>query len=229
MTGDAPQVDRKASISRAPARSSRSHRTSRSASRRSSRWSTPTASSSCTASSELRDAAMADEVLADSVAGELIDTEIEIRSGRCRDLRRGDRAPERAPPAAVRRRPSAADRARDDRHPSVGELPRPADHRHRALQPAARGAALGRAAQQHLEPARARRGPRRRSRDRGLRPPARPAAAAAGGLRELAVPRRPGHRPALGAQRDLHPHLPALRGPRAVRRLERPTPTSSTC
>ena len=32
---------------------------------------------------ELRDAAVADEVLADSVAGELIDTEIEIRSGRC--------------------------------------------------------------------------------------------------------------------------------------------------
>ena len=31
---------------------------------------------------ELRDACMADEVLADSVAGELIDTEIEIRSGR---------------------------------------------------------------------------------------------------------------------------------------------------
>jgi glutamate---cysteine ligase / carboxylate-amine ligase len=31
---------------------------------------------------ELRDASMADEVLADSVAGELIDTEIEIRSGR---------------------------------------------------------------------------------------------------------------------------------------------------
>jgi carboxylate-amine ligase len=32
---------------------------------------------------ELRDAAMADDVLAESVAGELIDTEIEIRSGRC--------------------------------------------------------------------------------------------------------------------------------------------------
>ena len=32
---------------------------------------------------ELRDAAMDDEVLAESVAGELIDTEIEIRSGRC--------------------------------------------------------------------------------------------------------------------------------------------------
>ncbi len=35
---------------------------------------------------ELRDAASADPVLADSVAGELISSEIEIRSGRCLDL-----------------------------------------------------------------------------------------------------------------------------------------------
>jgi glutamate---cysteine ligase / carboxylate-amine ligase len=35
---------------------------------------------------ELRDAAAADPVLADSVAGELISSEIEIRSGRCLDL-----------------------------------------------------------------------------------------------------------------------------------------------
>ena len=36
---------------------------------------------------------------------------------------------------------------------------------------------------------------------------------------ELALPRRPRHRPALGPQRDLHPHLPALRRPRALWRL----------
>jgi carboxylate-amine ligase len=35
---------------------------------------------------ELRDAAAADSVLADSIAGELISSEIEIRSGRCGDL-----------------------------------------------------------------------------------------------------------------------------------------------
>jgi glutamate---cysteine ligase / carboxylate-amine ligase len=35
---------------------------------------------------ELRDAAAADRVLADSIAGELISSEIEIRSGRCSDL-----------------------------------------------------------------------------------------------------------------------------------------------
>ncbi len=44
------------------------------------------------------EACQADEVLADSARGELIDTEIEIRSGRGRELRRGDRAAARAPP-----------------------------------------------------------------------------------------------------------------------------------
>jgi glutamate---cysteine ligase / carboxylate-amine ligase len=38
---------------------------------------------------ELRDAASADSVLADSIAGELISSEIEIRSGRCADLAAG--------------------------------------------------------------------------------------------------------------------------------------------
>ena len=38
-------------------------------------------------------------------------------------------------------------------------------------------------------------------------------------LGQLAVPRRPRHRPAQRPHRDLHPHLPALRRPRAVRRL----------
>ena len=163
---------------------------------------------------------MADEVLAESVAGELIDTEIEIRSGRAESFAEAVELPARAPRGGCSRSPSGSGIAlAATGHPPVGELPRPADHRHRALQPPARGAALGRAAQQHLEPARPRRRPRRRPGDRRLRPPARPAAAAAGALGELALPRRPGHRPALGAHRDLHPHLPALRGPRAVRRL----------
>ena len=91
----------------------------------------------------------------------------------------------------------------------------------RALQPAARGAPLGRAAQQHVEPPRPRWGPRRRPGDRRLRPPARAAAAAPGALGELAVPRRPRNRPALRPDPDLHPHVPALRGARAVRRLGR--------
>ena len=58
---------------------------------------------------------------------------------------------------------------------------------------------------------------------------ARAAAAAARGLGQLALPRPPRHRPAHGPHRDLHPDLPALRDPRAVRHLGRSTRTSSTC
>ena len=42
-------------------------------------------------------------------------------------------------------------------------------------------------------------------------------------LGQLALPRPPRHRPAHGPHRDLHPHLPALRHSRAVRRLGRAT------
>ena len=57
---------------------------------------------------ELRDAASADPVLADSVAGELIASEIEIRSGRGDGPGRGDRGPARPAPAAVRARGRSA-------------------------------------------------------------------------------------------------------------------------
>ena len=60
---------------------------------------------------ELSDAAAADPVLAESVAGELIKSEIEIRSGRGETLRRRDRAPARgarAPVPARRRARGAA-------------------------------------------------------------------------------------------------------------------------
>ena len=56
-------------------------------------------------------------------------------------------------------------------------------------------------------------------------------------LRQLAVPRRSRHRPAHGAHRDLHPHVPALRGPEPfgdwaryaefIELLERTGPSSS--
>ena len=168
---------------------------------------------------ELYGACLEDELLAESAAGELIDTEIEIRSGRALTFADAvDRQMERRA-----RLFGLADRleialAATGTHP-VGQLPRPADHRHRALQPAPRGAAVGGPAQQHLEHARPRRHQRGRSRGRRLRPPARDVAAAAGAVGELAVPRRPRHRPRLGAHRDLHPHLPPLRRARAVRRL----------
>ncbi len=65
-------------------------------------------------------ACMEDELLAESVAGELIDTEIEIRSGRGDQLRRGGRAPERAPGAPVRARRAPGHRARRDAGPTPG-------------------------------------------------------------------------------------------------------------
>ena len=54
------------------------------------------------------------------------------------------------------------------------------------------------------------------------------AARAARPVGELAVPRRQGHGLAHGPDRDLHPDVPALRGPRAVRRAGTRMPTSST-
>ena len=55
----------------------------------------------------LRDAGQADDVLADAIAGELISSEIEIRSGRGADYEDARRAPARGAPAAVRRSPRA--------------------------------------------------------------------------------------------------------------------------
>ena len=144
-----------------------------------------------------------------------------------RDLRRGDRAPARAPRPAVRYRRRAGPRSGRDRDPSLGRLPRPADHRHAPLPAPAPRPRLGRAAQQHLEPAPPHGDPRRRPRDRRLRLAARAAAAAARRLRQLALPRPPRHRPAHRPHRDLHPHLPALRDPRLLRRPGTATPTSS--
>ena len=170
-----------------------------------------------------------DEVLAESAAGELIDTEVEIRSGRAETFAEAIGAPARAAGAALRpgRRDGAG--AGRDGHPPVGQLPRPVDHRHAALQPAAQRTRLGRAAQQHLEPARPHGGARRRPGDRRLRLAARAAAAAARRLRQLALPRPPRHRPAHGPHRDLHPHLPPLRRPLAVRRLAHLRRASSAC
>ena len=110
----------------------------------------------------MMEACQEDELLAVAAAGELIDTEIEIRSGRGEDF-----AHAAAMQAEHRERLFAlADRhgpgARVVGHAPVGELPRPADHRHRALQPPARRAPVGRAPQQHLVEPRPRGGRRRR-------------------------------------------------------------------
>ncbi len=107
---------------------------------------------------DLYAACLQDDLLAESAAGELIASEIEIRSGQGGELRRGGGRAS----ASVARGCSRSPRdmglalAATGTHP-VGQLPRPADHRHAALRPAARRAPLGGAAQQHLEPSRPRR------------------------------------------------------------------------
>ena len=131
------------STSSGPGSCSRRRPTSRSGSRRSSRSSTRRRSSSRTASRTSTRPACEDDLLAESAAGELIATEIEIRSGG------RDASPRRWSCQRERRARlfALADEhgagARRDGHASVGELPRPADHRHAALRPAARGARAG--------------------------------------------------------------------------------------
>ena len=108
---------------------------------------------------DIHAACLRDELLAEAAVGRA-DRHPRSRSapGEARDLRRGaERQRERRERLFAIADEHGA-RAGGDRHPSVGRLPRPADHRHAALPPAARGTALGRAAQQHLEPARAHRG-----------------------------------------------------------------------
>ena len=181
-------------------------------------------SSSSTASRTCTRPASRDDLLAESAAGELIASEIEIRSGRGETLRRGGRAPARAPGAAVRARRGDGARARRDGDPSVGQLPRPADHRHAALPAAQATTSAG---------SRSATTPGACTSTWGCAAPtARSRSATA--LRELlplllAVS---ANSPFLDRRdtglhsvrtRDLHPRLPALRDPRAVRQLGRST------
>ena len=201
------------------ARSSRTRPTSRSGSRRSSRSSTPRRSSSSTASRSSTTRAQADELLADRGRRRADRHRDRDPLGPRRDLRRRGERPARAPHPAVRARRAPRPRPGRDGHPPVGDYldQRIIDtpHYHRLerdlgwvaqrnntwslhVHVGVRGADRAIAVCDHLR---------------------EPAAAAARDLGQLALPRRPRHRPALGPHRDLHPDLPALRRPRAVRRL----------
>ncbi len=68
---------------------------------------------------QLRDAAADDPLLADAIAGELISSEIEIRSGRGEDLGCRPVRPARAAPPAVRAGGRPGHGARRHRDPSV--------------------------------------------------------------------------------------------------------------
>ena len=169
----------------------------------------------------LRDAAATDAVLSQSIAGELISSEIEIRSGRGADV-----ADARTRQADARRRLFALAREHGvapglHRHAPAQRLPRAAHHRHRALSPRRGRAEVRRLAQQHVLGPRPRRRPGRRPGGPGLRPPAPGPAAPAGGERQLAVHRRARLRAALRPHPDLHEVVPPLRHPRRVRHLGR--------
>ena len=167
---------------------------------------------------ELRDLAAADDpVLSEAIAGELISSEIEIRSGRGEDVHDALRRQRDARSRLFALAESRGIALGRDGHPSVGRLPRAAQHRHRALPSRRRRPAVRRAAQQHVLAPRPRRRARRRSRGARLRPAAPGAPPAAQHQRQLALPRRPRQRAALGALAGLHQELPALRDPRRLR------------
>ena len=167
---------------------------------------------------ELRDLAAADDpVLSEAIAGELISERDRDPLGPRRGRPRRAAPPARRPQPALRPRRVARGGAGRDRHPSVGRLPRAAQHRHRALPPRRRRPAVRRAAQQHVLAPRPRRRARRRPRGARLRPAAPGAPPAAQHQRQLALPRRPRQRAALGALAGLHQELPALRDPRRLR------------
>ena len=198
------------------------------ASRRSSRSSTRRRST-CPA---LRGAAgtprEADPPLAESITGELIASEIEIRSGKGATFADAVAQQHDARDAPVPARRRARRAPGGHRHASLEPVAGAADHRHRALPPPRGGAQVRRVAQQHVLAPRSRGRARRRPRDRRLRPPARGAARPAGAVGELAVPRRARLGPALGADADLHQELPALRRAPSRSGTGPPTPTSST-
>ena len=161
---------------------------------------------------ELQQAAQGTE-LEPHLVGELIASEVEVRTGRCETFaeaaeKLGERRAQlRALADGVGVGLSAAGDA------SVEPLAGPAHHRHAALPPQRRAAALRRLAQQHVRPARARRHQRRGPRDQGHERAAELSARAARAVGELAVRRGRVHAPALGAHADLHAHVPALRHP----------------
>ena len=101
--------------------------------------------------------------LEDHLVGELIASEVEIKTGRCETFAEVPAMAERRAQRGLVDPLGIA--LGGDRTPVVA-LARAADHRHAALPPQRPAAALRRLAQQHLRHARAHRHPRRRPRDR---------------------------------------------------------------
>ena len=167
-------------------------------------------------------------MLAIAISGELISSEIEIRSGRGEDVQHALKLQREA-----RRRLFALADAHGVGLASTGTHPLSdyrdqhiidTEHYHRVqdgLQYVAHRNNTF-ALQVHVGVQ------RRRPRDPGLRPPAAGAAGAAGDQRQLAVRRRARLRPALRALADVHEVVPALRRSGPVRLAGPPGRTTST-
>ena len=202
-------------------RSSSPRPTSRSASRRSSRCSTPRRWRWSIVFEGLKQEADQDDMLVDAVAGELIASEVEIRSGKGEQLRATRSTASTSGAGACSRSPPRGTSllGATGTHPwSPWQDQR--DHRHAALPPRRGRAAVRRVAQQHLQQPRARR--------RAAAPTApSPSATRCGRCCRRCSPRRRTRpfvegvvqRTALGPHRDLHAHVPALRDARPLRQL----------
>ena len=169
---------------------------------------------------ELRDLAAAeDPVLAEAIAGELISSEIEIRSGRGDDIHDALRRQRDA-----RSRLFALAESRGLALGATGTHPWAdyreqrnidTEHYRRVVDGLRYVARRNNTFSLHVHV-----GARDVDRAvRGLRPAAPGAPVAARHQRQLALPRRPRQRPALGAHAGLHQELPALRDPRRLRRV----------
>ncbi len=177
----------------------------------------------------LRDAGLEDSLLRDAIAGELISSEIEIRSGRGEDFEDARRRQHEA-----RRRLFTLAAKHDVLLGATGTHPL-SDYREQHIidtphyRPRGGGPEVRGVAQQHVQPARPRRHPGRRPGRPRLRPPAPGPAAAAGDQRQLALRRPHRLRPALRPHPDLHQVVPPLRGAGRHSGPGRRGPTTSRC
>ena len=170
---------------------------------------------------ELRDLAIADDpVLAEAIAGELISSEIEIRSGRGEDVHDALRRQR-----DVRNRLFSLAESRGVALGATGTHPWAdyreqhnidTEHYRRVVDGLRYVARRNNTFSLHVHVGRA----RRRARGPRVRPAAPGAPIAAQHQRQLALPRRARQRAALGALAGLHQELPALRHPRRVRVVE---------
>ena len=159
-------------------------------------------------------AAAAGTVVEQNLAGELIASEAEIKTGRLESFAAAPADPRRASRSAQRSRRAARSHPRGDRVASLGELEGPADHRHAALPPQRSDPSLRGLEEHHVRLPRPYRDQGSGSGNPGDERAPQLAPRAAGPLGELTIRRGRRHRAPLRTDADLHAVFPALRRPR---------------